>query len=196
MNDKNFDFLMTCLQQCLDSVTQIQTALQCQKQVLEIGDRKSPRPDTNGYEFGVNKRYGEFAAQRANGVVLADAQNRLLASIETRLTDEMGRLALALREFAHSSQVISKEIPESANFCKLVTGFFSLFALQFADALQRSGERLTFEDDGALYLRELGLQLNDFIREVDLEGRKFLAVALTDKDGNSIFERTNQGHGL
>ncbi|WP_204305546.1 hypothetical protein, partial [Enterobacter ludwigii] len=34
-----------------------------------------------------------------------------------------------------------------------------------------------------------GLSLNDFIREIDLEGRKFLAVALIDKRFSQCTDR-------
>jgi len=136
---------------------------------------------------GSGNHEGNFDfAQRAARNQLTDEENRLLASIETRLTDEMLWLIDALGEFGTVSQSIRKEIPDGANFCKFITGFFSLIAFQFAYALQRSIQRSTFKDDGFIYLQNLGLQFNDFVREVDLDGRKFLAVSLFDENGNSI----------
>ena len=51
-------------------------------------------------------------------------------------------------------------------------------AFQLAEAFLCPKHRFTFQDDGALYLQQLGLKVNDFAREIDLEGRKFLAIAL------------------
>jgi hypothetical protein len=120
-------------------------------------------------------------AKRALGNVGADVQDALLASIETRLADEVLGLVRALREFAGRAQCIGVEMPERAHFSKTVASFLSLIGFQFADALAKSLDRSILFDDGAQYLGELGLSLEDFFREVDLNGRRFLAVALIDK---------------
>lgn len=115
-------------------------------------------------------------------------ENALLAALEARLADEMRGLGLSLREFALRTKAIREEIPESAKFCKLVAGLFPLAAFQLADALLSKTQRFTFKDDGALYLKELGLEVEDFVREIDLEGRKFLAVAFVDKCGRDVLD--------
>ena len=134
---------------------------------------------------------------RAEGLASVDEQNRLLAGIETRLANEMRGLGLTLREFAFRTKAIREEIPADAQFCKLVTGFFPLLAFQLSNSLLSDTKRFTFEDDGALYLHELGLEVEDFARQVDLEGRKFLAVALIDKSGCDFLDgatnRDNRG---
>ncbi|CAM3405877.1 hypothetical protein [Paracidovorax anthurii] len=120
----------------------------------------------------------------------------LLADIEARLTEEMRGLALTLQQFALRTKAIREDIPGSAKFCKLVTGFLPLVAFQFADAILRCPKGFTFEDDGALYLQQLGLEVEDFVREFDLEGRKFLAVAFLDKSGRDVLDRSADGNEL
>ena len=120
----------------------------------------------------------------------------LLADIEARLANEMLGLARAFDQFFFRTKAIREEIPDSAKFCKLVAGFFPLFAFQISDALKRTPKGFTFEDDGVMYLKELGLELKDFIRELDLEGRKFLAVAFVDKRGRDVLDRNPNGDEL
>jgi len=120
-------------------------------------------------------------AKRAVGSVWADMEDALFARIETRLADEVFRLVSALREFSGRTQLICQELPERAHFSKSVTGFLSLIGLQLADALAKGLDRAVLFDDGAQYLGELGLSLEDFFREIDLDGRRLLAVALIDE---------------
>lgn len=108
-------------------------------------------------------------------------QENLIASIEARLAQEMLDLTDALQRFGLGTQRIHKELPATAHFGKLITSFLSVVSFQFAYALLKDRDKPLLLDDGAQQLHELGLTLNDFIREIDLEGRKFLAVALIDK---------------
>ncbi|WP_162598159.1 hypothetical protein [Pseudomonas aeruginosa] len=111
-----------------------------------------------------------------------DLEYRLvLSDIEAGLTEEMRRLVLALAEFADRAKLIGESVPTDAHFTKLVTQLFALLGFQVANALGKSMDRSIFFDDGRQYLADLGLSLNEFIREVDLDGRRFLAVALIDK---------------
>lgn len=133
----------------------------------------------------------------AEDLPCVDEQDRfLLANIEARLTNEMQGLALTLQQFALRTKTIREEIPVRAKFCKLVAGFFPLVAFQLADAILSSPKGFTFEDDGALYLKELGLEIKDFVREVDLEGHKFLAVSFLDKRGCNVLDGTANGDEL
>ena len=111
-----------------------------------------------------------------------DAQDALvLTNIEARLTEEVRGLVAALNQFGARAQSIGIEVPDSAHFTKLVTSFLGLLGFQLAHALGKGLDKPIFFDDGAEYLRELNLCLSDFVREVDLDGRRFLAVALIDK---------------
>lgn len=120
-------------------------------------------------------------AYRAHGVPVIDTEHALLASVEARLTDEVWGLIRSLSEFSRRTQLIGKEAPESADFCQVITTFLGLSSLQFASALSNSMVRGIFRDGGSQYLTELGLNVKDLFREVDLDGQRFLAVALTDK---------------
>ena len=51
---------------------------------------------------------------------------------------------------------------------------------------QFSGNAELIRKDGAEYLHELNLCLSDFVREVDLDGRSFLAIALVDKQPGKL----------
>lgn len=120
-------------------------------------------------------------AKRAVGSVGPHMEDAFLAGIETRLADEVFRLVSALREFSGRTQLICQELPERAHLSKSVTGFLSLIGLQLADALAKGLDRAVLFDDSAQYLGELGLSLEDLFREIDLDGRRLLAVALIDE---------------
>lgn len=119
-------------------------------------------------------------------------QAELLSDIEARLTSEMRGLVGALTEFSNRTKLIGEEIPASAQFCKAVTGFLVLFGLQVSNALGKGMDEPVFADDGALYLKKLGLQLNDLLREVNLDGRRFLAIALPDQGIGHVFDGDEQ----
>ncbi|WP_291585822.1 hypothetical protein [Comamonas sp. UBA7528] len=157
-----------------------------------------PHPASSTKNAGIGQ--GVDASVRPTSIALScdavEAQNDLLASIEARLTEEMRGLALSLAEFGCRTKAIREEIPDSAQFCKLVAGCLPLFALQLSDAILRAPQGFTFEDDGALYLKQLGLELKDFVRELDLEGRKFLAVAFLDKSGRDVLDSPANGNEL
>lgn len=73
------------------------------------------------------------------GVADTDVANEsqyafLLSDIEARLTDEVRWLVACLGQFSSRTELISKEVPDSANFSKSVTSFLSLFAFQLAHA--------------------------------------------------------------
>lgn len=125
-------------------------------------------------------------AKRADEQRVVLAQDALLAGIEARLAEEVRGLVAALDQFGRRTQLIGKELPEGAHFCKAVTGLLGLLGFQFAYALGKGLDRPIFVDDGAEYLRELSLSLNDLIREVDLDGRRFLAVALIEQSASEI----------
>lgn len=110
----------------------------------------------------------------------------VLANVDTRLTEEVRRLIAALAQFGGRAQSISKEIPDAAHFSKLVTSFLGLLGLQLAHALGKGLDKPLFFDDGAEYLHELNLCLSDFVREVDLDGRRFLAVAFVDEQAREL----------
>lgn len=127
------------------------------------------------------------AACAANAPVSLDAQDALvLANVEARLTEEVRGLIAALNQFSGRAQGICVEIPDAAHFSKLVTSFLGLLGFQLAHALGKGLDKPIFFDDGAEYLRELNLCLSDFVREVDLDGRRFLAVAFVDEQARKL----------
>lgn len=132
-------------------------------------------------------------AEGAVGGVLSDVQNALLASIEARLADEVLRLIDPIHQFGVRAQLIGKEIPDGAQFCKLITSLLALTAFQHAYALRQMADTPIFVDDGAGYLRKLGLELKDLFREVELDGRKFMAVALIDQQTADLDKASSKG---
>lgn len=129
-----------------------------------------------------------FAAARvAETVDACVSQDALvLADIEARLTQQVRGLIAALTEFGGSAQLVCKEIPDSAHFTKLVSSALVLISFQLAYALGKGLDKPIFFDDGAEYLRELNLCLSDFVREIDLDGRRFLAIALIDQQSSEL----------
>lgn len=122
-------------------------------------------------------------------------EHNLLASIETRLTDEVICLANTLTTFSSNVQLISKELPDTAQFSKAVAALFSLCGLQLGNALLKSCDTPVLFDDGAEYLRQLGLGMKDLFREISLDDRRFLAVALIDKPADQVQRQRETGHG-
>lgn len=105
----------------------------------------------------------------------------VLADVEARMTKEVRGLVLALSQFGHRAQAVSEEIPADAQFCKLVTSFLGLLGFQLAYSLGKDLDKPIFFDDGRQYLADLKLSLDEFVREVNLDGRRFLAVAFVDQ---------------
>ena len=144
----------------------------------EGGGAGSPAGGSCGSELHLNS--GVADATGAHETL--DAQNALaLVNLEARLTDEVRRLVVALNQFGGRAQSIGIEVPDNAHFTKLVSSTLVLIGFQLAYALGKGLDKPIFFDDGAEYLRELNLCLSDFVREVNLDGRRFLAVALIDK---------------
>jgi len=127
------------------------------------------------------------AAGVAETVDASDSQDALvLSDIEARLTQQVRGLIAALTEFGGSAQLICKEIPDGAHFTKLVSSALVLISFQLAHALGKGLDKPIFFDDGAEYLRELNLCLSDFAREIDLDGRRFLAIALINQQSSEL----------
>jgi hypothetical protein len=138
-------------------------------------------------------------ADGAEGVSVVDLQNAYLVGMEARLTREVKGLIGTLSQFGSRAQLISEELPVGAEFSKRVTLLLALLSLQLANALGQGLDKPIFFDDGALYLKQLGLGLDDFIREVDLDGRRFLCVALTDQGtakGFDVGQDAGDGKGF
>lgn len=142
-------------------------------------------------EFGDS---GVGLARGAGGSVAVDAQDALvLADIEARLTKEVRGFVLALNQFGCRTQAISKEVPDSAQFCKLVAIFLGLVSFQLANALGKDLDKPIFFDDGRQYLTDLGLSLNELFREVNLDDHRFLAVAFVDQKPAQVDGRAEAG---
>lgn len=146
-------------------------------ELRQPGDAGVPGPVAEG-DLGI--------AEGANSEEWSPAENALLATIEARLADEVRGLILALFKFASGAKAVREELPERAQFCKLVTMALELLALQGAHALGKDADMPLFLDDGREYLTRVGLHLKDFVREIDLNGRRFLAIALVDEKSSQI----------
>lgn len=119
-----------------------------------------------------------FATGAPGVTTVSDSQHDLLTTLEARLAEEWAILAAALTRFGQAAQSISKELPAESEFGKLMLLFFSLSSLHVADALLKGADTPLLLDDGAQQLRNLGLSLQEFLREIDLDGHRFLAVSL------------------
>ena len=106
------------------------------------------------------------------------AQHDLIARLEARLANEVGHLVDALQQFSSATQAIRKELPANAQYGQLVTLFLGTASLQLAYALLKDGNLPLLLGDGAEHLQKLGLRFDELFRELDVDGRRFLAVAL------------------
>ncbi|ECG5643218.1 hypothetical protein E1K64_15860 [Salmonella enterica subsp. enterica serovar Poona] len=189
------EFRETSLQPVVDLVNWAMMTPQMPIDRAETKDSETPgiiiQPVTNIAPAGTHTDGGlgcDLSAMPTDGATpvplsVSDKDN-LLASIETRLTQEVRDLADALGRFSRNTQRLSHELPDTAHFGKSVTLFLSLGSLQLANALLQNRDKPLLLDDGIEYLRELGLSLNDFIREIELDGRKFLAIAFVNNSAD------------
>lgn len=177
---------------------EVEVAQALQKVVDRLGG------DSPSVDDGLDSRPGRGALGELNldlGVATAadapkalHAQDALLlADIEARLTDEMRGLVAALHQFGCRTELIRQEIPEGAHFCKSVTAFLTLLSFQLAYSFGKDLDTPIFFDDGAEYLRKLNLSLGDFVRELTLDGRRFLAVALIDQQLGQLGGTADRG---
>lgn len=163
-----------------------------------MAEQLPPRCGVDG-SLGGGNGFGELdlnlGVAAATGAVDAlDSQDALLlADIEARLTDEVRRLVAALDQFGCRSELIGKEIPDSAKFCKSVTLLLTSLSFQLAYSFGKDLDIPIFFDDGAEYLRKLNLSLSDFVRELTLDGRRFLAVALIDQQLSQLGGTADRG---
>lgn len=134
---------------------------------------------------------GAAATHSAVSVVGSDAQNALLACVEARLAEEVHRLVPPMLEFIKRAQAIGEEIPSSAQLCKVVALTQRQLVLNLAQFIQQGCFNRLFLDDGRVYLDELGLSLRDFFREIDLDGRKYLAIAQREGEAAYVFQVAN-----
>lgn len=118
----------------------------------------------------------------ANGAppvaIAITAQHDQVSRLEAWLADEVGQLVGALQQFSGATQAIRKELPSDAHYGQLITLFLGTASLQLAYALLKDGNLPLLLDDGAQHLQKLGLDLDQLFREFEVDGRRFLAVAL------------------
>lgn len=120
-------------------------------------------------------------------------ENNFLPAVEARLAEEVLTLTTALERFGIISKTINEELPDSAQSGKLVTGLLSLLCFQFSHSLLKGMDHQLLLGEGANYASKLGLSLEDVFREIDLEGRKFLAIALIDEGFGDCGDRFERG---
>lgn len=185
-------------QTLLLSLGEIEAAGVVQKVVARLRD-DSPAVDDGLHPGSGRGALGELnldlgVATAADAPKALHAQDALLlADIEARLTDEMRGLVAALHQFGCRAELIRQEIPEGAHFCKSVTAFLTLLSFQLAYSFGKDLDVPIFFDDGAEYLRKLNLSLGEFVRELTLDGRRFLAIALIDQQLGQLGGTADRG---
>jgi len=143
----------------------------------------APETDAGSLFFDLLGSVGRLAEGADKAPVPVSLEDSLLlADVETRLTDEMRRLIDAFYEFGRRPQTIRKDIPASADFTKLITGLLPLFAFQLANSLRQGLDKPILADDGLLYLQKLGMSASELFHEFELDGRKYLGVAIDRGD--------------
>lgn len=107
-------------------------------------------------------------------------------AIHAELTDELRRLVGILGEFGARFEAIRDRISSERELSQLVSIALVLTRLQLQDALLQGVDEGILLDDGAEYLRQLGLCLEDAFREVRLDGRDFVCIAKIDKRADGL----------
>ena len=123
-------------------------------------------------------------AHGASGVGPLHLKNSLPPGVEARLADEVGGLIAALTEFGSRTKLISEGFPDGSDPRQAIPLFLSLCSFQIAVALGEAMNCGVFVDDSREYLRKLDLSCGDLFRQLDLDGRRFLAVALVHESAN------------
>lgn len=127
-------------------------------------------------------------------VEMLKAQDALEAEFEAGLTKEVRGLIAALRKFAAGTQLVCKSAPASADFSKDVALLLSLASMHFVDLLSQSLYDGVFADGGFGYLQQVGLGAQRLFRQLELDGRQFLAVALPDEQVGQFLDVADAGH--
>ena len=110
--------------------------------------------------------------------------------IETRLTDEMRRLGVFFAESAVRLRAISEDARDDLD--KLIAASQRLLLLELSNAILQSMRECSSLAEYVDHLGELELGVRDAFREVVLDGRKFVCIALTDERAREFF-RGNKG---
>lgn len=121
-------------------------------------------------------------------------ENSLLAAIEARLTEEMLSLIRALQQFGRAAQRISVELPDSTNGAQAISLLFAGGSFETAYFLAKSLDNFSLAGDCVEYFHRLDLDIQQSFREVDLDGKRFLAIALTDKCKSRRFKQAETGN--
>lgn len=117
----------------------------------------------------------------------------LTPELEARMTSEVRGLISALNQFARSTKLIHEEIPIDAHFGKSIAFLLACCGFQFANTLALSLVRGIFSNGGREYISQLELDIKDLFREIDLDGRRFLAVALPDECKGQVLDGARAG---
>lgn len=117
----------------------------------------------------------------------------LTPELEARMTSEVRGLIDALGQFARSTKLIHEEIPIDAHFGKSIAFLLACCSFQFANTLALSLVRGIFRNGGREYISQLELDIKDLFREIDLDGRRFLAVALADECKGQVLDGARAG---
>ncbi|MCK9987422.1 MAG: hypothetical protein AzoDbin1_03894 [Azoarcus sp.] len=150
-------------------------------------------------EAGVGRGRPDLGAVLADGAlpvpVAVTREDDLLAGLEARLADGMRDLASALLKFSGITQAVHKELPLGSEFGKHITLLLGSVSLQLAYALLKDGDLPLLLDDGAQHLHKLGLSVDELFRELDVDGRRFLTVALVEQQSPQVFQHREAGPG-
>lgn len=116
--------------------------------------------------------------------------NAMATDIEARLTGEMRRFGTLCRDVSDRFKAISESAGDDLG--KLVAASQRLFLLELSNAILKSMRECSSLAEYVDHLGELELGFRDAFREVVLDGRKFMCIALTDECAREFF-RGNQG---
>lgn len=108
-------------------------------------------------------------------------RDKVMADIEARLAEECRKFCAAAFDAARKTAAIREEIPEGADFAKLMVGMLPLYFFHFGEAFSHCVDEGILVDDGASYLKKVGLRLGDLSHQIILDGRQFYLVPAIDK---------------
>lgn len=121
---------------------------------------------------------------------LALQHNAMATDIEARLTCEMRRFGTFCRDASDRLKAIGEDAGDDLG--ELVAASQRLLLLELSNAILQSMRECSSFAEYVDHLGELELGVRDAFREVVLDGRKFVCIALTDERAREFF-RGNKG---
>lgn len=133
------------------------------------------------------------AAPGAASVLDGRDEYDLSPAVQARLTEEVLRLVAALTQFARGAQAVAESPAAVGQLDKPVAQTLALVGFQLSNSFARDPKGFGLLACSLDDVQKMELNMRQLFHELQLDGRRFLAVALCDQSGNEVLHRTPGG---